>query len=131
MFNKTLKWNKFEEILSISEKIYELAKEKNEEKENLITQAFLYRCLKYTDMAEKFIKNKDVMSLTYVSKYSYDYSRNISAKLERIESKEIKTVIDNFDGYFREILEENSFLTSYMRILLNYVVYKNRKTNKN
>ncbi len=71
------------------------------------------------------------MSLTYVSKYSYDYSRNISAKLERIESKEIKTVIDNFDGYFREILEENSFLTSYMRILLNYVVYKNRKTNKN
>lgn len=131
VFNKTLKWNKFEEILSISEKIYELAKEKNEEKENLITQAFLYRCLKYTDMAEKFIKNKDVMSLTYVSKYSYDYSRNISAKLERIESKEIKTVIDNFDGYFREILEENSFLTSYMRILLNYVVYKNRKTNKN
>ena len=64
----------------------------------------MYRCLKYTDMAEKFIKNKDVMSLTYVSKYSYDYSRNISAKLERIESKEIKTVIDNFDGYFREIL---------------------------
>lgn len=28
VFNKTLKWNKFEEILSISEKIYELAKER-------------------------------------------------------------------------------------------------------
>ena len=44
---------------------------------------------------------------------------------------DLTTSIDNFDGYFREILEENSFLTSYMRILLNYVVYKNRKTNKN
>ena len=122
----------------------------DKEERGIITQAFLYRCLNYAEMAEKLYeslseidnsskagKNINFNLLTYISKFEYDYGRNILPKLKELESKEKKSksdeekieIIKELRSKFMEEIDDKqgNFLTKYMRIVLNYIIYLNRK----
>lgn len=147
LFNKSFKWDKFEKIFEFAEKLQKIYG--NEEEKGIITQAFLYRCLRYTEMAEKLYtslkieegskagKNIDFSLLTYISKFEYDYGRNILPKLEKLQKKENKNkedvekieIIEELRKKFTEEIDnkKGNFLTEYMKIVLNYIIYLNRK----
>ena len=151
LFDKSFKWDEFEKIFEFAEKMKMLYG--NEEDKKIITQAFLYRCLIYTEMAENLYKslkikdgssagkNIDFSLLTYVSKFEYDYGRNILPKLEKLQKKEnkskedskkIEIIIEIIEELRKKFTEEidnkkGNFLTEYMKIVLNYIIYLNRK----
>ena len=148
LFGKSFKWNEFEKIFEFAEKLQKIYG--NREERGIITQAFLYRCLNYAEMAEKLYKslleidnnskagkNLDFSLLTYISKFEYDYGRNILPKLEELESKAKKSkedeekieIIKELRNKFIEEIDNRrgNFLTKYMRIVLNYIIYLNRK----
>ena len=168
LFDRSFKWDEFEKIFEFAEKLQKIYGSK--EKKGIITQAFLYRCLNYIEMAENLYKsllkidknskagkNIDFNLLTYVSKFEYDYSRNILPKLEEVEyeikknkeklkkmkkygdESEIKEkikkneekveIIKELRNKFMEEIDdkEGNFLTKYMRIVLTYIIYLNRK----
>ena len=168
LFDRSFKWDEFEKIFEFAEKLQKIYG--NKEDRGIITQAFLYRCLNYTEMAEKLYeslsgidksnkagKNINFNLLTYISKFEYDYGRNILPKLKELESeiqknrKKLEKVKDNQEKnkiekiikdneekveiikelrnkFIEEINEEKgNFLTKYMKIVLNYIIYLNRK----
>lgn len=168
LFDRSFKWDEFEKIFEFAERLQKIYG--NKEERGIITQAFLYRCLNYTEMAEKLYeslsgidksnkagKNINFNLLTYVSKFEYDYGRNILPKLKELESeieknrKKLEKVKDNQEKnkiakiikdneekveiikelrnkFIEEINEEKgNFLTKYMKIVLNYIIYLNRK----
>ena len=168
LFDRSFKWDEFEKIFEFAEKLQKIYG--NREERGIITQAFLYRCLNYTEMAEKLYKslleidnnskagkNLDFSLLTYISKFEYNYGRNILPKLKELESeiqknreklekvkdnqeknKIAKIIKDNEEKveiikelrnkFIEEINEEKgNFLTKYMKIVLNYIIYLNRK----
>ena len=168
LFDRSFKWDEFEKIFEFAERLQKIYG--NKEDRGIITQAFLYRCLNYTEMAEKLYeslsgidksnkagKNINFNLLTYVSKFEYNYGRNILPKLKELESeiqknrKKLEKVKDNQEKnkiakiikdneekveiikelrnkFIEEINEEKgNFLTKYMKIVLNYIIYLNRK----
>lgn len=168
LFDRSFKWDEFEKIFEFAERLQKIYG--NKEERGIITQAFLYRCLNYTEMAEKLYeslsgidksnkagKNINFNLLTYISKFEYDYGRNILPKLKELESeiqknrKKLEKVKDNQEKnkiakiikdneekveiikelrnkFIEEINEEKgNFLTKYMKIVLNYIIYLNRK----
>ena len=167
LFDRSFKWDEFKKIFEFAEKLQQVYE--NREERGIITQAFLYRCLNYIEMAEKLYKslsgidknskagkNIDFNLLTYISKFEYDYGRNILPKLKELESeieknrkklevrdneeksKIVKIIKDNEEkveiikelrNKFMEEIDDKkgNFLTKYMRIVLNYIIYLNRK----
>lgn len=148
LFGKSFKWNEFEKIFEFAEKLQKIYG--NKEESGIITQTFLYRCLNYTEMAEKLYeslsrvdksnkagKNIDFNLLTYVSKFEYDYGRNMLPKLRELETKKKKSkedeekieIIKELRSKFMEEIDDKqgNFLTKYMKIVLNYIIYLNRK----
>lgn len=168
LFDRSFKWDEFEKIFEFAERLQKIYG--NKEERGIITQAFLYRCLNYTEMAEKLYeslsgidksnkagKNINFNLLTYISKFEYNYGRNILPKLKELESeiqknrKKLEKVKDNQEKnkiakiikdneekveiikelrnkFIEEINEEKgNFLTKYMKIVLNYIIYLNRK----
>ena len=168
LFDRSFKWDEFEKIFEFAERLQRIYG--NKEEKGIITQAFLYRCLNYAEMAEKLYeslsgidknskagKNIDFNLLTYISKFEYDYGRNILPKLKELESeieknrKKLEKVRDNEEKnkivkiikdkeekveiikelrskFMKEIdNKKGNFLTKYMRIVLNYIIYLNRK----
>ena len=97
----------------------------------------LYKSLLEIDNNSKAGKNLDFSLLTYISKFEYDYGRNILPKLEELESKAKKSkedeekieIIKELRNKFIEEIDNRrgNFLTKYMRIVLNYIIYLNRK----
>ena len=117
----------------------------------------LYKSLSGIDKNSKAGKNIDFNLLTYISKFEYDYGRNILPKLKELESeieknrkklekvrdneeknKIVKIIKDNEEkveiikelrNKFMEEIDDKkgNFLTKYMRIVLNYIIYLNRK----
>ena len=158
LFDRSFKWDEFEKIFEFAERLQRIYG--NKEEKGIITQAFLYRCLNYAEMAEKLYeslseidnsskagKNINFNLLTYISKFEYDYGRNILPKLEGLESeikknkekkKIVKIIKDKEEKveiikelrskFMKEIdNKKGNFLTKYMRIVLNYIIYLNRK----
>ena len=168
LFDRSFKWDEFEKIFEFAERLQRIYG--NKEEKGIITQAFLYRCLNYAEMAEKLYeslseidnsskagKNINFNLLTYISKFEYDYGRNILPKLEGLESEikknkeKLEKVIENKEKnkivkiikdkeekveiikelrskFMKEIdNKKGNFLTKYMRIVLNYIIYLNRK----
>ncbi len=168
LFDRSFKWDEFEKIFEFAERLQKIYG--NKEERGIITQAFLYRCLNYTEMAEKLYeslsgidksnkagKNINFNLLTYISKFEYNYGRNILPKLKELESeiqknrKKLEKLKDNQEKnkiakiikdneekveiikelrnkFIEEINEEKgNFLTKYMKIVLNYIIYLNRK----
>lgn len=97
-------------------------------------------------MAEKYVVEGESKYLKYISDFTYDIGRNIIPKLKEKYKKEnyseeellqkIKEeeVIKRLTDYFsiETIFNENEkykkeFVNKYMRVVLNYVVRKNRE----
>lgn len=138
LFDKYIPWHDFPKVFSLAEFI-----DRNSE---IYNQSFLYRLLTYTDMAEKYLDTKNGKYLKYISDFTYDIGRNIVPKLkekyknEKLSEDEIREKIKNDEiikkltDYFSidTIFDEKAkhrkdFIGKYMRVVLNYVVRKNRE----
>lgn len=147
LFNKYIPWRDFQRVFTLADFIDKnYAKEGEENTDKIYTQSFLYRLLKYTEMGEKYIETGNGEYLKYISDFTYDISRNIIPKLkekykklnysedeilEKIKNEEvIKRLTDYFsiEAIFGEKgLYKKDFIKKYMRVILNYVVRKNRE----
>ena len=137
IWDRYIPWDKFDEVfISYGEKIAEY------NNDGVYTQSFLYRLLKYTEMAEKYHNKKDVWALSFISKFNYDVERNLKEKLLKTFNKDIKDLeyiphwtliykvfyaIDENGNVKNEAVE---FLGKYMRVALNYAVRINREGDK-
>lgn len=126
LFNKYIPWNKFYEIKRLIDFL-----DDNMNK-GIFSQAFIYRLLKYTMMAEKYEETKDGKYLKYISDFTYDISRNlIDRKIVASTSEEIK-MLNRYFGIESLVSDDRkNFIGKYMRVILNYVVRKNRGGSKN
>ena len=134
IWEKYIPWDKFDEVfISYGEKFSEY---NNDE---IYTQSFLYRLLKYTEMAEKYFIKKDVWQLSFISKFNYDVERNLKEKIIKKFSGNIESIPQwkLIKKSFYLLKDDNSidsegldFLGKYMRVALNYAVRKNRKGDK-
>ncbi len=148
IFDKYIPWNDFKRVFMFAEFI-DKNYSKKDENNKIYNQSFLYRLLNYTEMAEKYLATKDGKYLKYISDFTYDLGRNIVPKLkekykrmdgkkmgekeleEKIRNEEtirklseyfsIETIFNNEKKYKKEFIEK------YMRVVLNYVVRKNRE----
>ena len=67
-------------------------------KKSIFSQAFIYRLLKYTSMAEEYLITKNGKYLKYISDFTYDISRNlIDKKILASNSDEIK-ILNSYFG---------------------------------
>ena len=124
LFDRYIPWENFYEV----ERLIDFL-DKNM-KENVFSQAFIYRLLKYTSMAEEYYISKNGKYLKYMSDFTYDVSRNIiDKKILPSNSEEIK-ILSSYFGIESIVSErKKEFLARYMRVVLNYVVRKNRGGN--
>lgn len=80
LFGRTVKWNRLPELINfflfLNEKLNNDDENPDDNKSNINT-SFLYRLLEYHRMALKFLDDKDVKGLKYLSALSYDVGRNI------------------------------------------------------
>lgn len=147
IFNRYIPWKDFKRVFMFADFIDKnYCRQGENETEKIYNQSFLYRLLKYTGMAEKYVVEGESKYLKYISDFTYDIGRNIIPKLKEKYKKEnyseeellqkIKEeeVIKRLTDYFsiETIFNENEkykkeFVNKYMRVVLNYVVRKNRE----
>lgn len=151
IFDKYIPWKDFGNVFNIvanSIDKYFKADDEGENTQKIYSQSFIYRLLKYTVMAEEYFKTSDPKYLKYISDFTYDIGRNIIPKLKEeykkregkeLNPKELEEKLKNDErlkrltDYFsiETILDENNktkkeFLQNYMKVVLNYIVRKNR-----
>ncbi|MBZ4683975.1 MAG: CRISPR-associated protein Csm1 [Fusobacteriaceae bacterium] len=128
IFSKKINWENIDDILAYIEMI---DTEINNENTKL-SQSFLYRLLKYTEYAEKYFSENDYKYLTFLSKFEYDFSRNFcdgKSPTEIIKSNMTLREIYNYFSLNEDIEKTKKnikFINKYMRVILNYIVRKNR-----
>jgi CRISPR-associated protein Csm1 len=134
IWDRYIPWADFDKVfLENGEKYVEY------KKANYFSQSFLYRLLKYTSMAEKYIKNKDIWQLSFVSKFVYDMERNLAEKIAK-KHNITKDKLDlipqwNLPNNTFYILDKDKnidknklkFIKDYMRVVLNYAVRLERE----
>ena len=135
LFDKYIPWSKYKEVFDLADFI-DKNMSKNVNKNTLsYSQAFLYRLLHYTEMAEEYQKTKNSKYLKYLSDFSYDIGRNLVPKIKNKEENPLEderiTKLNNYFGIESVFGDKNKqeFLSNYMRVVLNYVVRKNRGDN--
>lgn len=147
IFNRYIPWNDFKRVFMFADFIdRNYCRQGENGVEKIYNQSFLYRLLKYTNMAEKYAVEGKSKYLKYISDFTYDVGRNIIPKLkekykkenyseeELLEKIKEEEVIKRLTDYFsiEAVFNENEkykkeFINSYMRVVLNYVVRKNRE----
>lgn len=160
LFDTYIPWEHLEKVFGLIDffdKNYKKEKTKDEkekekelkEKENngIFNQGFIYRLLHYTDMAESYETTKNPKYLKFISDFTYDLSRNIIPKLkeeyknkgitddklinEKIKKDERITKLNKYFGIeVIENQEDMKFLKTYMRVVINYIVRKNRENRE-
>lgn len=143
IFNTYIPWRDYYKVNSLIQFIDKNMKK--EEESSCYTQSFLYRLLHYTEMMEKYRTEKDAKYLKYISDFYYDTKRNLLSKLtEEIkreknykEEKDARAEAIN-DRRYTELekyfgldsiqgeKQNQEFAVKYMRMILNYVIRKNR-----
>lgn len=121
LFDTYIPWNRFFEVDRVISFIDENMQS------GLFSQSFVYRLLKYTEMAKKYNETKNGKYLKYISDFTYDVGRNISKKLKNPSNDERLIFLNKYFGMESiQSKEKQKFLSEYMRVVLNYVVRKNR-----
>lgn len=148
IFGNYIPWEDYHKVFTFANFINENFKSEEEtEVKGIYSQSFLYRLLRYTEMAEKYFETKNSKYLKYISDFTYDLSRNIVPRLEKEYKEKYKNEEDvrkyiltdrritELSKYFGiESLskkEDKDFLRKYMRVILNYVVRLNRNNGNN
>lgn len=154
IFDTYIKWEDYEKVKDLIKHIddnFERDKknkkvnlnEEVEEKDNKkvkYNQSFLYRLLNYTTSLEKYMETKNTKYLRYLSDFNYDVNRNLLENLKKEykdngEKEDSKKYLS--DDRYTELAkyfgidsidnrENQKFATKYMRMILNYVIRKNR-----
>lgn len=121
LFDTYIPWSKFYEV----DKVINFMDENM--RSGLFSQSFIYRLLKYSKMAEKYRETKDGKYLKYISDFTYDVGRNLSKKVIDPTNNEKIIFLNSYFG-IESIHSKNKqqFLAEYMKVVLNYVVRKNR-----
>lgn len=135
LFDRYIPWIKYKEVFDLADFIDKNMSKKVGNNSLSYSQAFLYRLLHYTEMAEEYQKTKNSKYLKYLSDFSYDIGRNLVSKIKDkgkvpLEDERIAKLNDYFgiESVFGD-KNKQEFLSNYMRVVLNYVVRKNRGDN--
>lgn len=135
LFGRYIPWDKYGEVFGLADFIDKNMSKNAEDKSLSYSQTFLYRLLHYTEMAEKYRAEKNSKYLKYLSDFSYDIGRNLVSKLKNkvknpLEDERIARLNDYFgvESVFGD-RSKQEFLSNYMRVVLNYVIRKNRGEN--
>jgi len=128
LFDKSFKWDEFENIFEFAKKLQQIYE--NREERGIITQAFFYRCLNYIEMAEKLYKSLSGIDKNSKAGKNVDFNL-LTYKIVKIikDNEEKVEIIKELRNKFMEEIDDKkgNFLTKYMRIVLNYIIYLNRK----
>lgn len=125
LFNSTLKWDEWEWLTPwIQFFDQKLEENRLEESRTKINSSFLFRLLKYQQMALAFFDNGKVGELLYLSRLCYDIVRNIEIKQDGVivnadEIKQLQKLITCTDDQ----------LWRYIHIPIFYALYKHRGGN--
>lgn len=135
VFDKFIKWSKFDEVFDLGEFISKNMKIDSYYGDCIYAQSFVYRLLNYTNMAKEYkLSNyQNIESLMYISKLEYDISRNLLPKIASRYNLDINNKEDREKAYQKKEVKrlykyfnDREFLYSYMDVVLNYAVRKNR-----
>ncbi len=120
IFKTQLKWSEFEHI---KKEWFEFFHNAYIDENSKINSSFLYRLLKYREMALDYLDNRKVEGLLFLSKLSYDLKRNIErqeGKPKRIVNEEELRKLKKLEDIHSEKTIKNIHIPIY------YTLYKNR-----
>lgn len=139
IFNTYIPWKDYKEVNDL---IIFLDTNMRIEDSGIYSQSFLYRLLHYTKQMEDYSVGKGSENLKYISSFYYDTGRNLleliikeykakgkkeeEAKKEALKDKRF-TELEKYFGWNDGNKKEKDFAKKYMRMILNYVIRKNRK----
>ncbi len=148
LFNTYIPWDDYPEVFNQTAKFID-ENMKKKDGTGIYSQGFIYRLLNYTEMAEKYIEKRDPKYLKYISDFTYDLGRNlVPALVEKykkeypneenaqkikeavIKKREVRELTKYFGIEALSNKKNKEFLQKYMRVVLNYVVRKNRDNSK-
>ena len=118
-FDTTVTWEQFSNLLNTSDQLEKFYFRGSQDNKDSISTAFLYRLLKYHEMAKKCLDGNisaDMRELLYKSKVHYDIARSFNKKSDEPAREAIL-----------KILEDDECMRN-LKIPLFTVLYKNRKT---
>jgi CRISPR-associated protein Csm1 len=123
LFGTTIEWKKLSELIDY---FLFLNKKYTDEDSKKINSSFLYRLLKYHQMALEFLDNNRVDGLKFISALNYDIGRNI---VEWNKEGKIVSGEDEYD-FLQCLINERPHKSSLMynlKIPLFWTLYRNRK----
>lgn len=123
LFNTVFSWEEWDWLNEWIEFFDEKLKEnKSEEGKTKINSAFLYRLLRYQQMAMDYCKNRKIDGLLYLSQLSYDIARNIRADNNLDLTREL--------SYLQRLGQinkpEERKIIEHIHIPIFYALYKHR-----
>ena len=126
LFSTTVKWKQFPELMDFFLFLNQALNKVSPGKKPPITSGFLYRLLKYHDMATKYFNEGRVEGLKFLSALSYDIGRNV---IKRDKAGNIKVGRDESFALQRltVIAKKKSSLIYNLKVPAFWTLYRNRK----
>ncbi|MBA7668326.1 CRISPR system single-strand-specific deoxyribonuclease Cas10/Csm1 (subtype III-A) [subsurface metagenome] len=126
LFSTTVKWKQFPELMDFFLFLNQALNKVSPGKKPPITSAFIYRLLKYHNMATKYFDEGRVEGLKFLSALSYDIGRNV---IRRDKAGNIKVGRDESFALQRltVIAKKKSSLIYNLKVPAFWTLYRNRK----
>jgi len=126
LFGTTVEWEQFPELMEFFLFLNQALNKGNSKEKPPITSGFLYRLLKYHDMATKYFDEGRVEGLKFLSALSYDIGRNV---IKRDKAGNIKVGRDESFALQRltGIAKKKSSLIYNLKVPAFWALYRNRK----
>lgn len=123
-FGTTTEWDHFPGLINF----FLLLNEKLNEDNSKINRSFLYRLLEYHQMALRYVEERDIPSLKYLSAMNYDIGRNI---IKRNKAGQIIEGLEELEMLQPLITEkpDDESLMYYLKIPLFWALYRNRRAS--
>ena len=129
LFSTTVKWKQFPELMDFFLFLNQALNKGNSKEKPPMTSAFIYRLLKYHDIATKYFDESRVEGLKFLSALSYDIGRNV---IKRDRAGNIKVGRDESFTLQKltNIADKKSSLIYNLKIPAFWALYRNRKRAK-
>jgi len=126
LFGTTVEWEQFPELMEFFLFLNQALNKVSTGKRPPITSAFIYRLLKYHNMATKYFDEGRVEGLKFLSALSYDIGRNV---IKRDKAGNIKVGRDESFALQRltGIVKKKSSLIYNLKVPAFWALYRNRK----
>lgn len=123
VFDTHIDWKNVDTVFKCSEYLYERMLD------GVLTQSFVYRLKTYANMMEKYAYNQDIEQLSYMSKLEYDLGRNFKGKSCNGNQDKLEETLNMIRTLYgmKDLNNLNiKFGAKYLKVILNYIVYKQR-----